>query len=159
MAGPRATIPPLAEASYVADRSTHLWVVGVFDRCDEREACLRWAQVVLRDGDDFRGGYVPAQHLAALDEWSGDPEALSVAVRPALLDAEVARYVVVARDRGGPPQAYEIEAPIAAGEGGAWPEIQTTVTGERVRVQAGATRITLDLSSDDELTPRSKRGR
>lgn len=77
---PAPYVPPAAERSGQARRSGGLYLLGYLDRCSSssdgekaKRTCMRWAQVVARDGDHFTPGYLPAFQVATLEAWVRTP--------------------------------------------------------------------------------------
>ena len=78
-AAPGASVPPSRERYAMARREGSLYVLGTLDRCRPRgstQTCLRWAQVVVRDGDDFVAGYLPAFQVSLRSAWIPDTSTL-----------------------------------------------------------------------------------
>jgi hypothetical protein len=151
-AAPAPVLPPAEERHALILRRHDLWVLGAVDRCvgvAEERRCLRWAQVIARDGDRFIGGYIPAAQLTLQDAWqraaSGLPRAQLV---PAALRGEQAIFVLHARTRDSELHHKSISLPAAAD---GFPALRWTIEGdEAVLLADGAepTRIRLDRSMD-----------
>lgn len=72
-ATPAAQIPPASERSTIVSERGDIYVLGTVDRC-QREAqkpliCLRWLQVLVRNGHVFFTGYLPAFQVALDSAW------------------------------------------------------------------------------------------
>jgi hypothetical protein len=111
--------------------------------------CLRWAQVISRDGDEFHAGYLPASQVATVDGWR---RGAGAAPRAQLLASGTtgarAQFVLVARTREGGLHRRTLEAPLV---GDAYPAARLRVDGEWATVEfagAPAQRIALDASMD-----------
>lgn len=148
-AAPAPTVPPAAQRHAMARRAGGLFVLGWLDRCDARRRCLRWAQVVARDGDRFTAGYLPAYLVAQRDAWvRGDaalPRAQLIRIGS---DATQAHLLLIARDRHGALHRRPLAMPLV--EGG-FPAAEVVVEGEwsEVRVADGAPiRIELNATMD-----------
>lgn len=151
-AAPAARVPPAAERFALVRRSGHLWVLGLLDRCSAatgERVCLRWAQVVARDGDEFRAGYLPAHQLALVDGWRRGPG--SVPRAQLIASGTVggrAQFLLVARTRDGGLHRRTLEAPL---RGDAYPAARLRVDGEWATVEfagAPAQRVALDATLD-----------
>lgn len=71
-AAPAATIPPASERFLELGTTSDVWLLGLLDRCDAAGTCTRWAQLVAREGDRFRAGWVPAIHALPFAAWVHD---------------------------------------------------------------------------------------
>jgi len=151
-AAPASRVPPAAERFAHARRGGHLWILGLVDRCDRaagERVCLRWAQVVAREGDEFRAGYLPAHQLAPIDGWRRGSGA---APRAQLLASGTvgarAQFLLVARTRDGGLHRHTLEAPLVDD---AYPAARLRVEGEWAIVEftgAPPRRIALDATLD-----------
>ncbi|PCC75577.1 hypothetical protein SAMN02745121_00118 [Nannocystis exedens] len=160
-AAPAARVPPTGERFALARRSGSLFVLGALDRCDDRSpplpgaagepqrVCLRWYQVVARDGERFQAGYLPAFQVALLDDWRRGQGALPRAQLIASgTRGATAQFVLLARARDNAIHRLTLEAPLV---GDAFPEATLTVDGDWAEVRfAGAAprRIALDATMD-----------
>lgn len=116
-ATPAASMPPAGERYATIRRTGDLYVLGKVDRCsgsqDRGRTCLRWLQVVARDGSRFRGGYLPAFWVARRADWVPEP---TVVPRAQLLQSGVsegrAQWLLVARIEDGTLHRETIEAPM-----------------------------------------------
>jgi hypothetical protein len=151
-AAPAARVPPAAERFAHVRRSGHLWILGHVDRCSAaagERVCLRWAQVVAREGDEFRAGYLPAYQLAPIDGWrrgaGAAPRAMVLA--SGTIGAR-AQFLLIARTRDGGLHRKTLEAPLV---GDAFPAARVRVEGEWATIEftgAKAQRVALDASLD-----------
>lgn len=154
-AAPAPTVPPAAEAHDMAVRRGGLYVLGWVDRCTETpRQCLRWAQVVARDGDRFSPGYLPMFQVALRASWaSGElplPRALLVASQ---IEGDQAHFVLLAR--GHDNQLRRRTLTTAAASDG-WPRSSLRVEGDRALVTLGDD-PPLDLLLDATLDARPPR--
>lgn len=151
-AAPAPRVPAAGERYALARRSGGLFVLGALDRCEgsgDDRVCLRWLQVVAREGERFLAGYLPAFQVALLDGWRRGQGALP---RAQLIASGVrgatAQYLLVARARDNVLHRVTVEAPLA---GEAFPEATLRVDGDWAIVEfagAPARRIALDATMD-----------
>ncbi len=131
-AAPAVRVPPASERFTLARRRGDVFVVGMLDRCEQvpQRRCTRWVQAVIRDGDRFVPGYLPAAQVALRDRWvSSTPENLPRAqlLRVGVL-GENAQFLLVARDAAGVLHRRSIDAPLQQGTAGAgFPDIALDV--------------------------------
>ena len=157
-AAPSARVPPASERFALAHRRGDVFVVGMLDRCDDvtQPHCTRWAQVVIRDGDRFVPGYLPAAQVALRDRWvSSTPENLPRAqlIRVGTRGAS-ALLLIVARDATGALHRHTIEAPLERGTAGlAFPEVTLSVDGTRATVAHGDRVQVFDLDASLDTRP------
>ncbi|MCY1062298.1 hypothetical protein [Nannocystis sp. SCPEA4] len=160
-AAPSARIPPTSERFALARRAGGLFVLGALDRCDDRSpplpgaggepvrACLRWYQVVARDGERFQAGYLPAFQVSITEDWRRGQGALPRAQLIASgTRGDTAQFVLLARARDNALHRVTLEAPLV---GDAFPEATLSVDGDWAEVRfAGAAprRIALDATMD-----------
>ena len=151
-AAPAARVPPAAERFAQVRRSGHLWILGHVDRCSAaagERVCLRWAQVVARDGDEFRAGYLPAYQLAPIDAWRrGAGAAPRAQVLASGTIGARAQFVLIARTRDGGLHRKTLEAPLV---GDAYPAARLRVEGEWATIEftgAKSQRVALDTTLD-----------
>lgn len=158
-AAPAPSVPPAAERFAMAHRRGGLWLLGWRDRCAPAEdpesatgpRCLRWAQVVARDGDRFTPGYVPMFQVAQSNAWVPSAGALPRAqLVPVGLANGRAQWLLLARDRDGLLHRATLSAPTL--EDG-WPESGVVVTGDHAIVTLGD-QPPLDLRIDPSLDAR-----
>ena len=152
---PSHRVPPAAERYALARRSGSLWLLGHLDRCSNasgERVCLRWAQVISRDGDEFHAGYLPASQVALVDAWR---RGAGAAPRAQLLASGTigprAQFVLIARTRDGGLHRRTLDAPLV---GDAYPAARLRVDGEWATVEftgAPAQRIALDASMDARI--------
>ncbi len=141
-AAPAVRLPPASERFTMARRRGDVFVVGMLDRCElvPQRRCTRWVQAVIRDGDSFVPGYLPAAQVALRDRWiSSTPENLP---RAQLLRVGVqgddAQFLLVARDATGVLHRRTLEAPLQQGTAGAgFPEVRLEVDATHATVTHG----------------------
>lgn len=98
-AAPAPSLPPAAERYAVVEFTDDLWIIGLRDQCDEGgDRCLRWAQVLTRSGDRFRGGWLPAYQLVPFDAWVDGPPGTKLAIRRAHREPGKVGFVLIERD-------------------------------------------------------------
>jgi hypothetical protein len=151
-AAPAARLPPAAERFAEVRRSGHLWILGLVDRCSApagERVCLRWAQVIARDGDEFRAGYLPAYQLAPIDAWR---RGAGAAPRAQLLASGTigarAQFLLIARTRDGGLHRRTLEAPLVDD---AYPAARLRVDGEWATIEFSGSeprRVALDGTLD-----------
>lgn len=151
-AAPAARVPPAGERYAQARRGGGLFVLGALDRCadvDGRRDCLRWLQVVARDGERFQAGYLPAFQVALADRWQrGQGNLPRAQLIASGTRGDAAVFVLVARARDNAVHRLTLETPLA---GDAYPEATLRVDGDWAIVGfAGAPerRIALDATMD-----------
>ncbi len=160
-AAPSARVPRASERFALARRRGDVFVVGMVDRCgdDPKPHCTRWVQAVIRDGDRFVPGYLPAAQVALRDRWiSSTPENLPRAqlIRAGSRDT-AALLLLVARDATGALHRKTIEAPLERGSAGVgFPEVTLDVSADRATVTHRETVqvLTLDATLDARPAPR-----
>ena len=149
---PAAHVPPAGERHALVRRSGSLFILGYADRCTQatgERVCLRWAQVVARDGDSFRSGYLPAFQVARVDGWirgaGQNPRAQLLAAGTV---GARAQFVLIARARDGNLHRRTVLAPMT---GDAYPAARLRVDGEWATIDftgSPAQRIALDPGMD-----------
>lgn len=151
-AAPAPRVPPASERFALARRSGNLFVLGAVDRCTRSggpRECLRWLQVVVRDGERFHAGYLPAFQVGLADGWRKGQGALPRAqLIPAATRGDAAVFVLVARARDNGLHRQTVQAPL---HGDAFPAATLRVEGDWAVVEfagAPARRIALDASMD-----------
>ncbi len=151
-AAPSPTLPPADERHAVVLRRHDLWALGAVDRCagaDAQRRCLRWLQVIARDGDRFVGGYLPASHVTLQDAWvrhkSGLPRAH---LTPHAIRGSEALFVVHARTRD--QLLHRVTVALPAIDGG-FPALNFTIEGDEAVLTPPAgepARVRLDPAMD-----------
>jgi len=157
-AAPSARVPGASERFALSHRRGDVFVVGMVDRCGDvpQPHCTRWVQAVIRDGDRFVPGYLPAAQVALRDRWiSSTPENLP---RAQLLRVGTrgpwALLLLVARDATGALHRHTIEAPLERGTAGlAFPEVTLTVEGSRATVTHGDRVQVFELDASLDARP------
>ncbi len=137
-AAPAPVIPPAAERHAMAHRRGGLYVLGWVDRCTPAELglrCLRWAQVVARDGDRFTPGYLPMLQVAASEGWvRGEGVLPRAQLVPIGLAEGRAQWVLLARGRDNALHRRTLHAPARPG---GWPATELIVEGDLAIVRLG----------------------
>ncbi|MEM7159232.1 MAG: hypothetical protein AAF799_40720 [Myxococcota bacterium] len=137
-AAPSPSVPPAAEAHAIAHRRGGLFVLNWFDRCEpgpNGDRCLRWAQVMVRDGDRFSPGYLPMFQVASRGTWVRGSEPLPRAqLIPIAIEGGRARWLLLARGRDNQLHRRTLEAPAEA-EG--WPRSSLRIHDETAAVILG----------------------
>lgn len=158
-AAPAPTLPPAAEGHAMAVRRGGLFVLGWVDRCDDAPSgsrCLRWAQVMTRDGGRFTPGYLPMFQVALRTSWVRGEGALPRAqLITSHLHGDQAGFVLLARGRDNQLHRRTLSAP-AAPEG--WPRSSLRVEGDVAIVTLGD-EAPLTLAVDATLDARPPRPR
>lgn len=162
-AAPAAQVPPASERYALARRAGGLFVLGALDRCADVPAppvapdkpplvartCLRWFQVVARDGERFQAGYLPAFQVALSDDWRRGQGPLPRAQLVASgVRGGTAQFVLHARARDNSLHRLTLDAPLV---GDAFPEASLSVDGDWATIAfagAPARRIALDATLD-----------
>ncbi|MBV1856828.1 MAG: hypothetical protein KUG77_00350 [Nannocystaceae bacterium] len=159
-AAPAVRVPPASERFTLARRRGDVFVVGMVDRCERvpQRQCTRWVQAVIRDGDRFVPGYLPAAQVALRDRWvSSTPEnlpraqLLRVGVR-----GENAQFLLVARDAAGVLHRRMLDAPLQQGTAGlGFPDLTLSVSATQATLtQGGQTQVfELDATLDARHAP------
>ncbi len=157
-AAPGSATPPASERFAMAYRRGDVFVTGTLDRCDETPPrhCMRWAQVVVRDGDRFIPGYIPAHQIAIRDAWRFDTE--EHLPRAQLIRTgtrgSTGLLLLVARDSTGALHRKTVELPL---QDGRFPAVGFTVRGPLavLELPSGRVELPLDGSLDARPTPRA----
>jgi hypothetical protein len=152
-AAPGPRLPPASERYRTATRADAIWQLGALDRCDDAGRCLRWAQILVREGDRWYGGWVLAAQVVADREWVGGPDERRFALIASHRDRAQVGHVLIEQqhDQQRPPRGLS-----QALVGSEWPSASLAVVGERLIVQvAGQPALTLDLTpaAAPTLTP------
>jgi hypothetical protein len=128
-AAPAPELPPASERYRVVARQDSIWQLGALDRCTPERACLRWAQVLVRQGDRWFGGWLPAALVVADRDWVAGPDERSVALLASHRDRAEVGYVLLERrrDRHEPPRG--LTHPHA---GATWPAASVQILGEQL---------------------------
>jgi hypothetical protein len=142
-AAPSATLPPASERYRVAAIDDAVWQLGVLDRCSESGACLRWAQILVRQGDRWFGGWVPAAHVVADREWVAGPDERRFALIASHRDRAEVGYVLLEQhgDRRAAPRGIT-----RAHAGADWPSATVQLLGNQLlALIADEPALTLEL--------------
>jgi len=111
---PSPELPAALEAHDHVHRAGDLFVLGELDRCrdDGVRRCLRWFQIVAREGDRFFAGYLPAFMVSTDEAWVRAPQGLPRAqLQPSAISGARATYVLIARGLDGRLRRRSITAP------------------------------------------------
>ena len=151
-AAPAAHVPPASERHALVRRSGSLFILGHLDHCTAatgERVCTRWAQVVARDGDSFRGGYLPAFQVARVDGWiRGAGQNPRAQLLIAGTKGSHAQFVLIARTRDGNLHRRTVLAPMT---GDTYPAARLRVDGEWATIDftgSAQQRIALDPGMD-----------
>lgn len=134
-AAPAPTHPPAAERYRVATITDAIWLLGTRDSCAPSSGnCLRWAQVVVRQGDRFFGGWIPASLVAPDSAWIGGPGERRFALLPGHRTPSEVGFVLHEQrlDRREPPLGL-VRAHVARIDE-PWPPAGVDVLGEDLLV-------------------------
>jgi hypothetical protein len=126
---PAPALPPASERCQIVRIDDAVWLLDSVDRCAEDGACLRWAQILVRRGDRFFGGWVPATQVIPDSAWVGGPGERRFALVPShRTRAEVGFALLEQRgDRREPAIGLR-----RAHAGAAWPSAAVEVLGEEL---------------------------
>lgn len=115
-AAPAPSLPPMRERHAVVDRSDVVFRAGTLDRCDgppQARRCLRWAQVLVRHGDRFVFGWLPAFQVLERGAWvHGATQRPAAALAFVGAVGETSMTSLVVRLRDGTVHRRTIEAPM-----------------------------------------------
>ncbi len=134
-ATPAPRHPPAAERYRVATASDAIWLLGTRDSCTpETGNCLRWAQVMVRQGDRFFGGWIPASLVAPDSAWIGGPGERRFALLPGHRTPSEVGFVLHEQqlDRREPPLGLRHSHVGRVDE--PWPPAGVDVLGEELLV-------------------------
>ncbi len=139
----------------MARRRGGLFVVGWVDRCTEApNQCLRWAQVVVRDGNRFSPGYLPMFQVALRTSWvRGEgalPRAQLIATR--IVDQQ-AQFVLLARSRDNQLHRRTLHTRRTSD---GWPRSSLRIEGDLAIVTLGDD-APMELPLDETLDARPPR--
>jgi hypothetical protein len=137
-AAPAPTHPPAAERYGVASLTDAIWLLGTRDSCAPHAGeCLQWAQVVLRQGDRFFGGWMPASLVVPDRAWIGGPGERRFALLPGHRTPSEAGFVLHEQrgERREPPLG--LRHPYVAEREQPWPDAAVEVLGEELIVLIG----------------------
>lgn len=134
-AAPAPTHPPITERYRVATLADAIWLLGKRDSCAlESGSCLAWAQIVVRQGDRFFGGWIPASWVAPDSAWIGGPGERRFALLPGHRTPSEAGFVLH-EQRGDRREApVGIRHPHVARPDSPWPAAGVDVLGEELLV-------------------------
>ena len=93
-AAPAAALPPARERFTALRAGSVAYVLGELDRCAKQTGCMRWAQVVAREGNRLVPGYVPA-YSVVYDARPHDP----VSIQPIAVGEGEAHFAIVFPER------------------------------------------------------------
>jgi hypothetical protein len=151
-AAPGPRVGSAAQRHAMVDRRGDVFVLGHVDRCEPSGACLRWAQIVARDGYRFVAGYVPAFQVVARDAWV--PSAQSrprVQLVPSTVEGATASWVLWARTKEGELHRATLKAPLS--DAHAWPAATVHVEADTATVTLGGTTFALPIDASLDARP------
>ncbi|MEZ4381630.1 MAG: hypothetical protein R3A79_09790 [Nannocystaceae bacterium] len=156
-AAPAPRLPPFAESHDMVQRSDDLYVVGVVDRCSgegQGQRCARWDQVLVHAHGRWRGGYLPAAQVAAIDGWLRAPRGLPrIQALPVGVDGDAALLLLVVRTADYELHRTTLRLP-RSGAGG-FPDYAVELTSDAAVVTiAGDELHRVPLSSSIDARPR-----
>jgi hypothetical protein len=152
-AAPAPTHPPAAERYRVATIADAIWLLGTRDSCQtgssaagratpslphaQRLTCLHWAQVVVRQGDRFFGGWIPASQVVPDSAWIGGPGERRFALLPGHRTPSEAGFVLHEQrvERREPPLG--LQHPYVPEREQSWPPAGIELLGEDLIVLIG----------------------
>ncbi|WP_181198325.1 hypothetical protein [Enhygromyxa salina] len=151
-AAPSPSLPPASERYQVVDLDDSLWLLESQDRCEDPglssvpPTCLRWARILVRRGERFFGGWVPAAHVIPDSAWVGGPGERRFALLPGHRGHDEVGFVLLEQRgerREGPVGLVQAHA------GDTWPAASVEVLGEELVVLiAGQPALTRHISAD-----------
>jgi hypothetical protein len=156
-AAPAPTHPPAAERYRVAAIGDTIWLLGTRDSCTpqtQRRRCLHWAQVVVRQGDRFFGGWMPASQVVPDSAWIGGPGERRFALLPGHRTPSEAGFVLHEQigERREPPLG--LRHPYVAEREQPWPPAGVEVIGEDLIVLIGGeAKLTRHIDAAPRLGP------
>ena len=148
-AAPAPHLPSAGQSHGQAQRSGDIFELGHVDRCDEQATCLRWSQIVARDGDSFTGGYVPAYLVVPREDWVPAATDLPRAqLRPSTLGRGEATWVLWVRLADG--SLHQTTVTVPTPDADRWPGASLSVEGTTATLELGQTQrqVVLDASLD-----------
>ncbi|KIG11849.1 hypothetical protein DB30_02401 [Enhygromyxa salina] len=128
-AAPAPQLPPASERYQIVNLDDAVWLLDSVDRCDDAGACLRWAQILVRRGDRFFGGWVPATQVVPDSAWVGGPGERRFALLPSYRTRADAGFALL-EQHGGSDQREPALGLHRAHAGAAWPSAAVQVLGE-----------------------------
>lgn len=128
-AAPAPRLPPASERYQIVAIDDSVWLLDSVDRCDDAGACLRWAQILVRRGDRFFGGWVPATQVIPDSAWVGGPGERRFALLPSHRTRASVGFALIEQrgDRREPALGLR-----HAYAGAAWPDAVVEVLGEEL---------------------------
>lgn len=154
-AAPAPTHPAAAERYRVATIADTIWLLGTRDSCaPQMGTCLQWAQVVIRQGDRFFGGWMPASQVVPDSAWIGGPGERRFALRPGHRTPSEAGFVLHEQlgERREPPLG--LRHPYVAERGHPWPTAGVEMLGEELIVLIGGeAKLTRHIDVEPKLGP------
>jgi hypothetical protein len=146
-ATPAPSLPPAAERYQVATIEDSIWLLGERDSCAaEGRSCLAWARILIRHGDRFFGGWVPATWVVPDSAWVGGPGERRFALRRGHRTRKEAGFALIEQ------QGERREAPVGLSRdhvGDGWPSAGVTVLGEELLVTiAGEPKLSRHISTE-----------
>jgi hypothetical protein len=164
-AAPAPTHPPAAERYRIAAIADAIWLLGTRDSCAPQTGngshagglglnCLHWAQVVVRQGDRFFGGWIPASLVVPDSAWIGGPGERRFALLPGHRTSSEAGFVLHEQrgERREPPLG--LRHPYVAEREHPWPPAAVEVLGEELIVLIGGeAKLTRHIDVEPPLVP------
>jgi hypothetical protein len=147
-AAPSPRLPPASERYAEVGVADSLWQLGVLERCSSAGECLRWAQILVRQGDRFFGAWIPAGLIVAEHEWVAGPNERRFALLASHRDRASLGYVLVEL-RGDRARSGAGEAPRGITHPHAdstWPSATLALLGQQLLALIdGEPKLTLEL--------------
>lgn len=133
-AAPAGLVPPASERFVELSSTSEVWVLGTIDRCDAAAWCTRWAQVIAREGDRFRAGWLPSFHAVPFVSWLHDDSTPARARRFALVEAhrEPGHVAYVLLEREG--EQLRVTSHRVEHLGRDWPRAEMTLLGGTLEI-------------------------
>jgi hypothetical protein len=154
-AAPAPTHPPAFERYRVATLGDAVWLLGTRDSCmPETGNCLRWAQIMVRQGDRFFGGWIPASLVVPDSAWIGGPGERRFALLPGHRTPSEVSFVLHEQqaDRREPPLG--LRHPHVASPDQPWPPAGVEVLGDELIVMIGdQVELTRHIQAEPFLGP------
>jgi hypothetical protein len=154
-AAPAPTHPPAAERYRVATITDAIWLLGTRDSCmPETGNCLHWAQVVVRQGDRFFGGWIPASLVVPDTAWIGGPGERRFALLPGHRTPSEVGFVLLEQHGDRREPLLGLRHSYVAQPELPWPSAGVEVLGEELIVMIGGqVELTRHIQTDPPLGP------
>lgn len=142
-AAPSTTLPPASERYRDVLDNDAVWQLGALDRCSITGECLRWAQILVRRGDRWFGGWILAAQVVADHEWIDGPDQRRFALLASHRSPAEVGYVLIER-RGDRREAPRGLSHPHLGPG--WPSAAVQILDDRLLALIdGELLLTLDV--------------